>query len=83
MENLAEYVKRIMREKNIRPVDIERDSDGRIKDSYLASIISGKSKNITVGQVQALAEGLGVTEEEIFRVARQIESRGEMMPETH
>ena len=82
MENLAEYVKRIMRERQLRAVDVQRTSDGRITDSYVASIIKGKSKNLTIGKLKALAEGLGVDEGEVIRAARQVESRGETTPET-
>ena len=71
-ESLGQYVKRIMKEKQISLNDVEAMSGKKITDAYVGSIIKGKAKNLTVDKLQALARGLGVDEDEIFRIARRI-----------
>ena len=68
-ETLQEYVRRIMREKNLLPGDVQRNSKGKISDSYVSTIIA-EPKNVSVEKLQALAQGLGVPEDEVFDVAR-------------
>jgi transcriptional regulator with XRE-family HTH domain len=69
-ESLAQYVKRVMKEKRLSLNDVELMSGRRITDAYVGSIITGRAKNLTVEKLQALARGLGVDEEDVFCVAR-------------
>ena len=45
-ETLSEYVKRIMRQKNLTLRDIEENSDGEISNSYVSKILNGKAENL-------------------------------------
>jgi len=69
-ETLADYVKRLMEEKGLKAIDVERASKGAITDSYLSDITGGRRKNPTVSKLQALAAGLNADEDELFDVAR-------------
>lgn len=72
MESLAAYVKRIMKEKGLSSRDVQARSGKKIADSYVNKITSGKTKNPSISKTQALAIGLGVDEDEVFKVARGI-----------
>ena len=72
MESLAQYVKRIMKEKGLSSRDVQARSGKKIADSYVNKITSGKTKNPSISKTQALAIGLGVDEDEVFKVARGI-----------
>src|SRR4051794_5488236 len=69
-ETLSQYVARIMQEKQLKMYDVEVRSGRRITDAYVGNILKGKARNPSVDKLQALAAGLGVDEDEIFRVAR-------------
>jgi transcriptional regulator with XRE-family HTH domain len=69
-ETLSQYVARIMEEKQLKMYDVEVRSGRRITDAYVGNILKGKARNPSVDKLQALAAGLGVDEDEIFRVAR-------------
>jgi len=58
-----------MKERGLNPKDVERRSGGKIVDAYVTKIARGSTKYPSVVKLQALAEGLGVDEEELFRVA--------------
>jgi transcriptional regulator with XRE-family HTH domain len=85
-EALKSFVRRVRREKNLSTSDIQARSQGKISDAYVSKIENGEVKNVSPEKLRALAEGLGVSEEEIFRVARGLEptpeSLREMMAET-
>lgn len=70
LESLESFVRRVMREKNLKPGDVQRRSKGRVSDSYIGNILSGQARNLTVEKLKALAVGLGVDEEELFSVVR-------------
>jgi len=69
-ETLPDYVRRIRIEKRLSTVDVEKQSGNRISDSYVTRIENGYVKNVSPEKLQALAKGLGVTEDEIFAVVR-------------
>ena len=69
MESLSQYVSRIMKEKNLRPVDVARKSEGGIADSHVVNVTSGITTNLTLDRVKALALGLGVDPLELCTVA--------------
>jgi transcriptional regulator with XRE-family HTH domain len=70
VESLSQYVSRTMSEKRLGYEDVSRMSGSGITESYVRSITRGAANNPSVRKLQALASGLGVPEEEIFRVAR-------------
>lgn len=69
-ESLAEFVKRIMFEKNLSGYDVERASKGEITQSYTNRIKNGVVLNPSPAKLKALAKGLGVGEEELFNIVR-------------
>jgi transcriptional regulator with XRE-family HTH domain len=70
IETLAQYVARIIKEKNLKHHEVKELSGGRITDGYVRGIMTGKASNPSVDKLKALSLGLGVSEDEIFRVAR-------------
>ncbi|HEY8560455.1 MAG TPA: helix-turn-helix transcriptional regulator [Pyrinomonadaceae bacterium] len=73
-ETLSQYVARLMSEKQLSGYDIQRRSCDGISQSYTNRIKNGDITNPTPEKLKALAKGLGVPEEELFRVARGAES---------
>jgi transcriptional regulator with XRE-family HTH domain len=80
METLAEYVSRIIKEKKLKVAEIEKRSG--VADSYITNITRGTSKNPTIEKLKALAKGLDVDEDEIFRVARGVPPKDELTVQT-
>lgn len=70
---LSEYVKRVMKLKGLTQKDVQRMSGGRITDGYVASITTGRARNLSVDKLMALADGLGVDSDELFHVACGLE----------
>jgi transcriptional regulator with XRE-family HTH domain len=70
VETLAEYVTRVIKEKRLKQEEVCRQSRGHITDGYIRGIMKGKARNLSVEKLKALALGLGVPEDELFRVAR-------------
>ena len=68
-DGLSEYVKRVMKLKGLTQRDVQKMSGGRITDGYVASITTGRAKNLSVDKLMALADGLGVDTDELFHVA--------------
>lgn len=66
---LAEYVKRVMKLKGLTQKDVQRMSGEKITDGYVASITTGRARNLSVDKIAALAEGLGVDTDDLFHVA--------------
>lgn len=69
-ENLADFVRKIRNEKRLSTPDVERLSNFEITDGYVSRIENSGVKNVSPEKLSALAKGLGVTEEEIFAIAR-------------
>lgn len=74
-ENLKGYVKRILKQKKMTLRDVQERSGGKITQAYVGTIVQGIHSNPTVEKLKALARGLGVDEDELFRVARGIPNR--------
>ena len=72
VERLAEYVKRIMSEKQFTLREVEERSGHMIADAYIANIVRGIARNLSVDKLKALAVGLGEPEEAVFKVARGV-----------
>ena len=70
-ETLAQYVTRTIKEKRLKHHEVSQFSGGEITDGYIRGIMTGKANNPSVKKLQALARGLSVDEDEIFRVARR------------
>jgi transcriptional regulator with XRE-family HTH domain len=75
-ETLIEYVKRIMRQKNLTLRDIEENSDGEISNSYISKILNGRVENPTADKILALARGLRVDPHEVFAAISGQEQAG-------
>lgn len=76
METLAEFVDRVMKEKNLKSLDVEARSielGNRITDSYVTSIMQGVNKNPSVKKLNALADALDVDRIELFKIASGME----------
>ena len=69
-ETLKDYVRRVRAAKNLSAVDVESRSLNNISDAYVLQIESGVARNPSPEKLKALAKGLGVPEDEVFRVAR-------------
>lgn len=69
-ETLADYVRRVRKDKGLSTPDVERNSGNQITDGYVSQIENGYIKNVSPEKLRALAKGLEVLEEEIFAVAR-------------
>ena len=67
-ENLREYVKRIMEQKNLGVRDVERISGKKITASHVSKILNGSAANLTTDKTIGLALGLGVDPHEVFSV---------------
>ena len=70
--DLAEYVKRVMEEKGLSALAVERKSSNKITDGHVKNILSGKTTNPTLKILLGLAEGLDVDPYEVFGTAAQI-----------
>lgn len=69
-ETLAQYVTRVIKEKDLTHQEVRKLARGKITDGYVRGIMTGKARNPSVDKLKALALGLGVSEDEIFKVAR-------------
>jgi transcriptional regulator with XRE-family HTH domain len=67
---LSDYVREVIEQKNLSGGKIEKRTRKAITASYINDIKNGASVNPSVKKLQELARGLGVSEDEIFRVAR-------------
>ncbi len=73
-EELKDFVKRILKQKRLTLKDVQQRSGGSITQAYVSAIVRGVYTNLTVEKLKALARGLGVEEDKIFRVARGVSS---------
>lgn len=69
-ETLADYVRRVREEKDLSLNQVRVRSGYQIANSYISRIENGEVTNVGLDKLRSLAKGLGVTEEEIFAVAR-------------
>jgi transcriptional regulator with XRE-family HTH domain len=70
MIKLSDYVRDVVNRKGFSSIDVQKRSKGQISFGYVNDIINEKTMNPSVKKLQALALGLGVPEDELFRVAR-------------
>jgi hypothetical protein len=69
MDELIRLINRVMQEKGLSVPQIQKRSGGKIKNSFIYDILSGKTKTLSVEKVHALAEGLGVDSIDVFKAA--------------
>ena len=67
---LPQYVAMVIKEKDLTYQDIEDRSGGIIHKSWPGKLISGLVDYPKIDTLKALAKGLGVSEDTLFRVAR-------------
>ena len=70
VQALSEYVARVMEEKDLAPAEVSRLSGGEITGAYVRGLARGSSSNPSVSKLKALARGLDVDEDNLFRIAR-------------
>jgi transcriptional regulator with XRE-family HTH domain len=72
IEDLADYLRRVRNEKGMSQRDVEIKSGNRISKGYIGQIENREvlGHSVTPQKLQALAVGLGISEDEIFAVAR-------------
>jgi transcriptional regulator with XRE-family HTH domain len=70
VQALSEYVARVMDEKGLTPAQVSRMSGGEITGAYVRGLARGSSSNPSVSKLKALARGLDVDEDNLFRIAR-------------
>ena len=68
--SLSKFVRDTRLEKHLSAGDVERNSGGRISDAYVLRIESGNVANVSPEKLDALADGLGIPVDQIYRVAR-------------
>ena len=68
-EKLADYVRRVMKQKQLKLRDVERRSGGDITNGYISGIITGRINNLSLEKLKALAKGLDVDVHELFSAA--------------
>jgi transcriptional regulator with XRE-family HTH domain len=67
-ESLADYVRRILKEKGLTFREVERLSDGEVAAGMINKIVNYGLENLTAKTIEALAKGLGENPESIFRL---------------
>lgn len=70
MIKLSAYISSIVKERELNLEEVAQRGRGQISAGYIHDLMNEKAKNPSVSKLQALAKGLGVPEEELFRVAR-------------
>jgi transcriptional regulator with XRE-family HTH domain len=67
METLAEYLNRMMRQKDLDPTELAKRCE--LTGSYIGRLQNGKLDNPTVETILKLAKGLDVNAHEVFTAA--------------
>lgn len=70
MINLSDYVRQTVSRKGLSSNEVQKRSRHGISFGYVNDILNGRTVNVSVDKLKALALGLGVSEDELFRVAR-------------
>lgn len=69
-ESLADYLRRVISEKNLKYRQVALRSGGRISHASISAIIKGQTKDIKSSTISALAKGLDVPEADLFAIVR-------------
>ncbi len=70
-ETLSEYLDRVMKQKRLKPRDIEERAG--ISNSYISKLLSGEKSNVGAPTIVALAQALEVSPFELFSVVAGVE----------
>lgn len=65
-EDLADFVRQILKEKNLSYRKVASQSGGLITHSTVSDVVNRRVSNISSETVEGLARGLGVTQAEIY-----------------
>jgi transcriptional regulator with XRE-family HTH domain len=70
-EDLADFVRRVRKEKGLSTRDVANESNGRISYGYVSQIENRQvlGSGVSPARLVALARGLGVPDEEVFAIA--------------
>ena len=66
-ETLAEYLKRVMQQKNLKTADVQEASG--LSQSYIDRLLKGSKTNLTVETIGILAKALDIDGFELFAAA--------------
>ncbi|MGH9763555.1 MAG: helix-turn-helix domain-containing protein [Blastocatellia bacterium] len=80
--NLEDYLRKLMKEKNLSAHQVERNSGGQITGSYVTRMLRGEVKRPSVQKLRCLARGLGSPLEEILQVASGLPEQEEWSAES-
>jgi transcriptional regulator with XRE-family HTH domain len=69
-ESLADFVRRVRNDKKLSLMKVRVQSGYELATSYISRIENGQVTNVGLEKLRALAKGLGVSEDEVFAVAR-------------
>lgn len=69
-ENFADFVRRIMNERDLSYRAVSRLSGGKVNPSTVNKIVNGRQKDIGVETMMALAKGLGIPERQLIAALR-------------
>ena len=67
---LSDFIRQTRHEKRLSTKEVEINSDGEISDSYVSRIESGIVQNVSPEKLNALAKGLQIPSDTLYRVAR-------------
>lgn len=73
-ETLAQFVVRVMQQKNFKISHVIENCGGKLSGSYISRVATGRITNPTVEAILALAEGLQVSPYEVFAAACPVPS---------
>src|SRR5688500_17821009 len=77
-ESLSDYARRVINDKGLNYREVARRSGGGISHATVGDIVKGDPRSYGTETLRALAKGLGVSEDEIFAVARGKDAEGEL-----
>jgi transcriptional regulator with XRE-family HTH domain len=69
MSALGDHLNRVIKEKGISFAETQRRSEGKISDSYIQDIISGKTRRPSAVKLMALAAAIGEDYKELSELA--------------
>jgi transcriptional regulator with XRE-family HTH domain len=88
-ETLGNFVKRVVRQKQLKLRDVERRSQGQITNGYISGIMNDKIKNFSLDKLKALAVGLDIDPHAILDAALgetrpfALQAADEVSPDAH
>lgn len=68
--SLGDFVRKVRNDKGLSVADVSRRSNGKISTSYISKLENEPNVKISYPKIEALAQGLGVTESEITAIVK-------------